>query len=147
MARCIGVMFGAVRDRQRIIEATAVAALLSGAPSTLLAARRGQSLRATVDYVKDATRAAGTLLPPGRPGFTRGTLVHVGVSLVCGELLTRSLPERHSTVWGAGAGLAIGVINVGLIGRRFPAIAALPLLPQLADHVAFGAVFAAVLDR
>ena len=47
----------------------------------------------------------------------------------------------------AGAGLAMGVINVGVIGRRFPAIAALPLLPQLADNVAFGVLFAVVVDR
>ncbi len=136
-----------MRDRRRIIEATAVAALLGGAPSTLAALRHGRELRATVDYLKDATRAAGTLVPPGRPGSVRGALAHVGVSLACGELLACVLPERHSVLWGAGAGLTIGVVNVGVIGRRFPAIAALPLILQLADNVAFGAIFAAVVDR
>ncbi len=100
-----------------------------------------------VAYVRDATCAVGTLVPPGRPGLIRGALVHVGISLLCGEGLARTLPERHSVIWGAGAGLAVGGINVGLIGRRFPAIAALPLVPQLADNVAFGAVFAFVVDR
>lgn len=100
-----------------------------------------------VDHVRDATCAAGTLVPPGRPGFVRGALVHTGISVLCGEALARTLPERHSTISGAGAGLAIGAINVGVIGRRFPAIAALPLIPQLADNVAFGAVFAFVVDR
>jgi hypothetical protein len=39
------------------------------------------------------------------------------------------------------------VINVGVIGRAFPAIRELPLMPQLADNVMFGMVFALVLDR
>jgi hypothetical protein len=135
------------RGRRRIIEATAVAAVLSGAPSTLDALRRQRELRSAVIYVRDATRAVGTLVPPGRPGFVRGAVIHVGISVLCGEALARTLPERHSTTWGAAAGLALGVVNVGLIGRRFPAIAALPLVPQLADNVAFGAVFAFVVDR
>ena len=98
-------------------------------------------------YVRDVTRAVGTLVPPGRPGFARGALVHVGISVVCGEVLARTLPERNSVGWGAAAGLAIGVVNVGVIGRRFPAIRALPLVPQLADNLAFGVVFALVVDR
>ena len=53
-----------------------------------------------------------------------------------------------STGLGSGAaGLAMGVVNVGLIGRLFPAIRALPLIPQLADHIAFGTLFALVADR
>jgi hypothetical protein len=77
----------------------------------------------------------------------RGTVVHLGISVAVGETLARTLPERRSVVWGATAGLAIGVINVGIIGSRFPAISALPLVPQLADNAAFGALFAAVADR
>ncbi|HEX2702199.1 MAG TPA: hypothetical protein VHM72_02060 [Solirubrobacteraceae bacterium] len=100
-----------------------------------------------VAYLWDATCAVGTLVPPGRPGFIRGALLHVGISVLCGEGLARTLPQSRSVIWGAGAGLAIGVINVGVIGRRFPTIAALPLVPQLADNVAFGAVFAFVVDR
>jgi hypothetical protein len=77
----------------------------------------------------------------------RGAIVHLGISVAFGEGLARTLPRRRSVVWGATAGLAIGVINVGVIGRRFPAISALPLIPQLADNVAFGVLFAAVADR
>ena len=98
-------------------------------------------------YVQEATSAIGTLVPPGRPGLLRGALIHVGISALCGEGLARTLPRRHSVAWAAGAGLVLGVINVGVIGRRFPAIRALPLAPQLADHVAFGVVFAAIVDR
>lgn len=124
-----------------------MAATFGGLPSTLYALRTGGSIRSAVRYVYDATRAVGTLVPPGRPGFMRGTIVHLGISVAVGEALGRTLPERRSVVWGATAGLAIGVINVGIIGRRFPAISALPLVPQLADNAAFGALFAAVADR
>lgn len=129
------------------MEATAVAATLSGVPSTLHALLAGGTIRAASSYVHEATCAAGTLLPPGRRGFTRGAIVHVGISTACGEVLARTLPRRRSIAWGAAAGLAIGVINVGVIGRRFPAINSLPLMPQLADHVAFGTLFAVVVDR
>lgn len=71
----------------------------------------------------------------------------MAISAVCGELLARVLPKERSVGWGAVAGLLIGVVNVGVIGRRFPAIRALPLGPQLADNVAFGVVFALVVDR
>ena len=100
-----------------------------------------------VAYVRDATCAIGTLVPPGRPGFIRGAIVHLGISAACGEALARALPEHNSVGWGAAAGFAIGVVNVGVIGRRFPAIRALPLVPQLADNTAFGLVFAFVVDR
>jgi hypothetical protein len=135
------------RDRRRVAEAVVVAATLSGAPSTLHALLAGGSVGAAGAYVVDAASAAGTLLPPGRPGPRRGMIVHVGISAACGELLARTLPRRHSLAWGAAAGLAIGVVNVGLIGRLFPAIRALPLVPQLADHVAYGLLFALVVDR
>jgi hypothetical protein len=136
-----------VRDRRRIIEATAVAAMFGGAPSTLDALRRQRDIRGAVVCARDATRAIGTLLPPGRPSLVRGAAIHVGISVLCGEALARTLPERRSALWGAAAGLALGVVNVGMIGQRFPAIAALPLVPQLADNVAFGALFALVVDR
>ena len=103
------------------MQATAVAAALSGAPSTLEALRRQRDFRSVVAYVWDATCVVGTLVPPGRPGFIRGALLHVGISVLCGEGLARTVPETNSVIWGAGAGLAIGAINVGVIGRRYPA--------------------------
>jgi hypothetical protein len=136
-----------MRDRRRILEATAVAAVVGGAPSTLDAFRRNRELRSVLAYVRDATCAVGTLVPPGRPDFVRGSILHLGISVVCAEALARTLPRKHSVAWGAAAGLGIGVVNVALIGRRFPAIRALPLVPQFADNVAFGALFALVLDR
>lgn len=136
-----------MRERRRIVEATAAAALLSAAPSTLASLRRHRAVAAVGGDLLDATRAAGTLLPPGNPSAVRGAIVHVGVSLACGELLGRMLPMGRSVGWGAGAGLAIGLLNLVVVGRRYPAIRALPLAPQLADNVAFGVVFALVADR
>jgi hypothetical protein len=133
--------------RRGVIEATLIAATLSGVPSTLHALIKGRTLRSAAVYVHDATSAAGTLLPPGRPGVVRGAVVHVAISMLCGEALARTLPRDHRTEWGAAAGLMIGVLNVGLIGRLFPAIRSLPLVPQIADNVMFGTLFALTLDR
>ena len=124
-----------------------LAATLSGLPSTLHALVTERSLIAAVRYVRDTTRAVGTLIPPGRPGFGRGLAVHLAVSMLCGEALAWTLPRGHSLPWGASAGLAIGVLNVGVIGRWFPAIRGLPFGPQLADNVMFGIVFAVALDQ
>lgn len=135
------------RDRRRVIEATLVAATFSGLPSTLQAFIEQSSLRSAAGYVYDATRAVGTLVPPGRPGFGRGMVVHLAISMLCGETLARTLPRDHPVEWGAAAGLVIGIINVGIIGRSFPAIRELPLVPQIADNVMFGMVFAVALDR
>lgn len=133
--------------RRRVIEATLLAATFSGLPSTLQACIKQRSPRAAAGYIYDATRAVGTLVPPGRPGFGRGIVVHLAISMLCGETLARTLPRDHRVEWGAAAGLAIGVINVGVIGRSFPAIRDLPLMPQIADNVMFGTVLAVALDR
>ncbi len=126
---------------------SAVKLRFSGLPSTLQASIKQRSLRSAVVYVYDTTRAVGTLLPPCRPAFGRGVVVHLAISILCGETLARTLPHNQSARWGAAAGFLIGVINVGVIGRSFPAISRLPLVPQLADNVMFGTVFALVLDR
>ena len=58
------------------------------------------------------------------------------------------LPRRRSILCGAVAGFGVGVVNLGVVARRwYPELAALPLGAQLADNAAFGAVFAAVADR
>ena len=136
------------RSRRRVIEAVAVASVLGGVPSTVIALvrARGNVGRAFADVLA-STRAIGVLVPPGRPGVARGAVAHGVVSVLMGELLARTLPRRPSPVRAAAAGLLMGVLNVGLIGRRFPSIQALPLLPQLADNVTFAVVLTAVADR
>ena len=147
MARNFKTAGLSARDRRRVTEATLLAATVSGLPSTLHALATERSLRSAVVYVCDTTRAVGTLSPPGRPGLGRGLVVHLAISMLCGEALARMLPRGRSVPWGAGAGFAIGVLNVGVIGRWFPAIRDLPLVPQLADNAMFGIVFAVALDR
>jgi hypothetical protein len=135
----------ALRSQRSIIRATVAASLLSGAPSLGHAlAQRG--IGGAWRYGVDATRAIGVLVPPGRRNFAAGALAHFAISIGAGQLLGRVLPRRRSVLWGAGAGALMGVVGAGIVGRRFPAIRALPFGPQLADNVAFGVVFALVAD-
>lgn len=126
------------------MRAALVAAAVSGAPSTAYAlATRRDPL--------EATRAAGTLLVPGdAPAFVQvvaAAPVHLGLSFFWTAVLERSLPRRNRAAWGAVAGLAIAALDLGVVGRRYPAIRRLPLPPQLADHALFGAVAGALTPR
>ena len=60
-------------------------------------------------------------------------------------VLSLVLPDRRTAMWGAIGGLGIGLLDLRIARRRFPAIDALPRWPQLADHVAFGALVGAAL--
>jgi hypothetical protein len=123
--------------------AGALAWAVSGLPSTLHAAAGGRDLLAPV-------RAAGTLLVPAGSStpalLVAGALAHTGLSLGWAALLSFTLPARLTVPAGAGAGLAIAAFDLGVVGRRYPAVAGLPLLPQVADHVAFGTVVGLVVD-
>ena len=142
-------------DRQRLMtvvrasEATrdglaagAVAAVLSGAPSTLHALLTGAPLL-------DGALAAGSLLLPRetRPGrlLLAAVPAHLAISLSWGLVLARVLPARGTVPVGSLASLAIAALDLGVVGRRFPRIRALPTWPQVADHVAYGATVGAVL--
>jgi hypothetical protein len=133
------------RPQRRILEATVAASLLSAAPSLLTTGRYG--VRASWRYGVGATRAIATLVPPGRPDVLVGAATHFGISAGFGQVLGRLLPIRHSVLWGAAGGAAMGLIGAGVVGRRFPAIRALPFGRQFADNVAFGVIFALVADR
>jgi hypothetical protein len=122
--------------RNDLVPAALVAGLLSGAPSTLHALVTRRPLRATV-------AAAGELL--GRPGVVRGVLAHTAVTIGWTSVLLVVLPRRATIASGAVAGAAIGLADLAVADRRFAAIAALPRLPQLADHVAFGTLVGAVV--
>jgi hypothetical protein len=41
----------------------------------------------------------------------------------------------------------IAALDLGLAARAYPAVRALPRVPQLLDHLVFGAVTGALLDR
>ena len=129
-------MDATIRDGLR---AGATAAVVSGAPSTAWAVlTRRDPLEATV--------AAGSIVLPREKRRGRLVLaavpVHVAVSLGWGVVLSRLLPRGPTVLAGALAGLAIAALDLGVVGRRFPKVAALPLGPQLADHVAYGVTVA-----
>ena len=102
----------------------------------------------------DATRSRPPT-PPGRsccraraapPGCSRPESRRTSGSRSAGRSCStgRGFAARRA---GALAGLAIAALDLGLVGRRFPRIRALPLVPQLADHAAFGAIAARLLQR
>ena len=127
------------------LAAGAVAALVSGAPSTLHAL-------ATRTSPLEATLAAGTLLAPsGTKSRTVLLLaavpVHVTLSLGWALLLAAVLPRRRTVAWATVAGLAIAALDLGIVGRHFPRIRALAPVPQVLDHVAYGATVGVVLSR
>jgi hypothetical protein len=126
------------------LRAGAVAGALSGVPSTVHAVATGRS-------PFDALQAAGTLLladdAPSSAQAAAGVVAHGAISLGWGVVLTVVLPRRRTVVWGALAGLVIAGLDLGVLGRRWPRIHALPTLPQVADHITFGALVGAVISR
>jgi hypothetical protein len=116
-------------------------AVVGGLPSTMWALATGNDPLAP-------TVAAGSILLPGE--HRRGRLlaaavpVHLGISLGSALVLGRM---RADALTGALAGLGIAALDLGLVGRRIPRVHALPLLPQLADHVAYGATVGYFLAR
>ena len=127
-----------------MIRALVVAGLFSGVPSTVHALVTGRG-------VLDATRAAGTLLPGrrDRPGVVAGAVAHGVTTALWVGVLALIARRRPVGAWrGALAGAGIAALDLGVIApRRAPAIAALPQLPQWADHLAFGALAGACLAR
>jgi uncharacterized protein YcfJ len=123
------------------MKAGLVAAAVSGAPSTAYALAAGRD-------PLEATKAAGTLLvgrrAPAWAQVVAAAPVHLTLSLGWAAVLERALPRERRVLWGAVGGLAIAALDLGLIGRRVPAIRALPLAPQVADHALFGAVVGAL---
>lgn len=130
-----------VRD---VVEAGLVAAVVSGVPSTVHGLATGRD-------VTEPTLAAGSLLLPRarRPLVLAAAAVpvHLTLSLGWAAVLARVLPRRRTVAWGALGGLAIAALDLGIAGRRFPRIRALPTAPQVADHLAYGLAVGWVLAR
>jgi hypothetical protein len=101
------------------------------------------------DDVLDGARAAGAMLLP-RERRTAVLLVaavpvHLALSLGWAGVMAAALPRRAEPAWGVVAGLAIAGLDLSVIGRRIPAIRALPQGRQWADHVAYGLAAGLVL--
>jgi hypothetical protein len=111
------------------------AAALSGTPSTAHALATGRD-------PLEAAYAAGTIVLPRETSPDRllaaGVMAHLAISLAWTAVLDRA--GVRGARRGALAGLAIAALDLGVVGRRVPRIRALPILPQLADHCACGAI-------
>jgi hypothetical protein len=118
------------------------AAALSGAPSTLhaLVTRRDPL---------EPTLAAGSLLLPleTRRGrlFAAAVPVHLAVSLAWALVLERV--HVRGAARGAVAGIGIAAVGLGAGRALSPRFRELPVLPQVADHLAYGAIVGVLLDR
>ncbi len=128
-----------------IPKAALVAGLGAAIPSTLHALATGGD-------VAEATRAAGTLLvsvdaSPARR-LVAGLSAHAGLSVgwaaVLAPLIARS---RRPLAAGALLGAGVAALDLSLARSRWPSISALPTVPQIADHVAFGLLVAVVVRR
>jgi hypothetical protein len=127
-----------------VLAAATAAGILGGAPSTLHALATGRD-------PLEATLAAGSMLLPREqrtlPLVVAAGVVHTTLSGFWGCVLARTLPRRATPLAGAAAGVGICLVDIGLVGRRFPRVRALPFGPQLADHLVFGAVAGEVIAR
>ena len=75
-------------------------------------------------------------------------LVHPLVSLFWAAILWRLLPRRATLEWALLAAVLIGLLDLKVIAPAFfPAVAALDFWPQMADHLAWGALFGFTVQR
>jgi hypothetical protein len=99
--------------------------------------------------VLDGARAAGAILLPRErrtPVLIAAAVpVHLALSFGWALVLERLLPRGAEPLTGAVAGLGIAALDLVVIGRRIPAIRALPQGRQWADHVAYGLAVGVVL--
>ncbi len=121
-----------------------LAAVTSGIPSTAWTLLRGG------DPLEGA-RAAGSIVLPheSRPAplLVAAVPVHLALSVGWAIVLRAVLPRRREPLYGMAGGLAIAALDLGLIGRRMPAIRALEQPPQWLDHLAYGLTVGLVLQR
>lgn len=120
------------------------AGALGGIPSTVHALATGRD-------VLDTVRAAGNVvLPADASGWllaVGGLLSHLAISAGWGAVLSVALPRRGVIAWGLLAGLAIAALDLGLIGQLRPLVRALPQIPQILDHAAYGLIAGALIAR
>jgi hypothetical protein len=116
-----------------VTAAGAIGAVASGLPSTVITLARGESLL-------DGARAAGAILLPHeeRTAVLLAAAVPVHLGLSFGWAAAIAALGWRGPVPGLLAGMGIAALDLGVIGRRIPAIRALPQGRQWADHAAFG---------
>jgi len=127
-------------DVRRAVAAGLWAAALSGAPSTLHALATGRD-------PLEATLAAGSVVLPRETSrlrlFSAALPLHLAMSLGWALVLERA--RVRGAARGAAAGLGIALVGLGAGSAVSTRMRSLPLLPQVADHLAYGAIVGAVL--
>jgi hypothetical protein len=114
----------------------------SAIPSTVWSLVRGED-------VLEGGRAAGAMVLP----YERRTAVllaiaaplHLAISLGWAAVMAAGLPRGREPARGVVGGMVIATLDLALIGRRIPSIAALPQGRQWADHAAYGLAVGLVL--
>jgi hypothetical protein len=116
--------------------------VLSGAPSTVWTLLEGGD-------PAEGGRALGKVLLPREERtlvlLAAGAPVHLALSLGWAGVLAAVLPPHDEPLLATLGGLAIAGLDLALLGRFFPPIAALPQGRQWADHAAFGLTVGVVL--
>jgi hypothetical protein len=134
----------ATADARDAVVAGSLAALLSGVPST------AHAILHRVNPL-EASLAAGTLLLAHETRASRllpaAIVAHAALSLGWALVLTATLPRRRTVAWSVAGGLAIAALDLGVVGRRYPRIRTLALVPQVLDHIAFAATVGYVVSR
>lgn len=99
--------------------------------------------------IYESTLAAGSILVGQNASFefliASAVIVHSALSLFWATILTIFLPRKFIIIWSILAGIGIAILDLLIIGQFIPKIKALPFLPQLADHLAFGGIVGTVL--
>lgn len=121
--------------RDDVLAAGLAGAICAAIPSTAWSLMRG-------DDVLDGARAAGAMVLPHErrtPVLLLAAVpVHLVLSFGWAAVLVAALPHDAEPAWGGLAGLGIAALDLAVIGRRIPAIRALPQGRQWADHLAYG---------
>ena len=137
------------RDRESVLLdwliAGSVATVLSGIPSTLYSVLTGAD-------VAEPTRAAGAMLIAANSSdpqlFIAAAVVHIAVSFFWAGVLIFVLPRTFAVTGCVLAALLIGLLDLRVIAPYFyPEVARLPFLPQMADHLMWGACLGLILRR
>jgi len=124
-----------------VVKAGLAGAVVSGLPSTVVTLASRESLL-------DGARAAGAIVLPRETRtpvlLAAAVPVHLGLSLGWAAVLDA---VDAGPVRGLAAGMGIAALDLGVIGRRIPAIRELPQPRQWADHAAYGLVVGQWLRR
>ena len=135
------------RPPHRDVPGDALAAGLAGAACSAIPSTAWSLIRG--DDVIDGARAAGAMVRPDEPRtavlIAIAAPVHLGISLGWAAVMAAALPRGGEPAWGVVGGMVIATLDLALIGRRIPSIAALPQGRQWADHAAYGLAVGLVL--